>query len=247
MTLRRFLLRGYWAMERRLVPGLRYSQEAYAGRLADLIPQDVSWLDVGCGRRLLPTWLSEEERALKSRAKIVVGADLDLESLRESSVTPALVFAPMNALPFGAASFDVVTANMVVEHLDDPAACFREVARVLRPNGLFIFHTPNAGAFPTAIARRVPEVLKAPLARMLDGRVSKDVFPTFYRCNTSAQIRACAAACGLAVAELSLISSTALFSVVPPVALMELLWLRMLQSERHRERRSNIIAVLRKP
>jgi hypothetical protein len=48
------------------------------------------------------------------------------------------------------------------------------------------------------------------------------------------------------VAELSLVSSTALFSVVPPLAFVELLWLRSVQREARQNLRSNIIAVLRR-
>jgi ArsR family transcriptional regulator len=41
-------------------------------------------------------------------------------------------------LPFSSASFDVVTCNWVVEHLEAPAAVLAEVKRVLRPGGRLI-------------------------------------------------------------------------------------------------------------
>jgi hypothetical protein len=46
--------------------------------------------------------------------------------------------------------------------------------------------------------------------------------------------------------ELSFVSTTALFSTVPPLAFLELLWLRSIQGDTRRQRRSNLIAVLRK-
>jgi SAM-dependent methyltransferase len=144
------------------------------------------------------------------------------------------------------ASFDVVTANMVVEHLDDPHSSFAEVARVLKRGGLFLVHTPNAKAFPTTLARLLPDSVKAPLARVLDNRRSIDVFPTYYRCNTAADIGRAAQAAGLVPVELSFVSSTALFSVVPPLAFLELLWLRAIQRDARRHLRSNVIAMLRK-
>jgi SAM-dependent methyltransferase len=42
------------------------------------------------------------------------------------------------ALPIPDESFDVVVMDAVLEHVLDPSAAFREVARVLRPDGLFI-------------------------------------------------------------------------------------------------------------
>lgn len=246
MNLRRKLIKLYWGMERRMVPGLEYSQHRYEDHLRRWIPQGVEWLDVGCGRRLLPSWRAEGERILLARAKELVGIDLDLDSLKDNVTAHVRIFGKVGALPFRDASFDVVTANMVVEHLDDPQAGFAEVGRVLKRGGLFLFHTPNAKAFPTALARLLPDTIKAPLARVLDNRRSIDVFQTYYRCNTAADIERNARAAGLEPVELSFVSSTALFSVVPPLAFLELLWLRAIQRDSRRHLRSNLIAVLRK-
>lgn len=46
-------------------------------------------------------------------------------------------------LPFPDASFDTVVAVRLLLHLPNPAAMFREVARVLRPGGVFIVEFPN--------------------------------------------------------------------------------------------------------
>lgn len=246
MTLRTKLLEVYWSMERRIVPGLEYSGHRYEEHLLRWIPKNAQWLDVGCGRRLLPTWREKGERELVARASSLVGIDLDLGSLKDNITAHHRVFGPIDALPFQAGSFDVVTANMVVEHLENPAASFTEVARVLRQGGLFIFHTPNAKSLPTTLTRLMPEAIKAPLARMFDGRKAADVFPTFYRCNTADDIARCAKAAGLVPAEVSFVSSTALFSVVLPVALIELLWIRAIERESRRHLRSNLIVVLRK-
>jgi len=240
------MLKFYWSMERRIVPGLEYAAHRYEERLLRWVPENVRWLDVGCGRRLLPSWREEGERRLLARASSFVGIDLDLGSLKDNTTAHHRVYGPIDALPFRSGTFEVVTANMVVEHLGNPAGAFTEVARVLRPGGLFLFHTPNAKSLPTALARMIPEAVKAPLARMLDGRQAEDVFPTFYRCNTADDVTRCAQAAGLVPVEVSFESSTALFSVVPPLALLELLWLRTIQRDSLRHLRSSLIVVLRK-
>lgn len=47
------------------------------------------------------------------------------------------------ALPYADASFDVVTATEVIEHLEDFRRVLREIHRVLKPGGVCILSTPN--------------------------------------------------------------------------------------------------------
>jgi SAM-dependent methyltransferase len=58
-----------------------------------------------------------------------------------------VVQAPGEALPFAAASFDLVCSWDVLEHVQDPAAVLREVHRVLRPAGAAILTAINRYAF----------------------------------------------------------------------------------------------------
>jgi ubiquinone/menaquinone biosynthesis C-methylase UbiE len=48
------------------------------------------------------------------------------------------VEAVAERLPFPDASFDIVTTRLAAHHFDDTALAIREVARVLRPGGVFI-------------------------------------------------------------------------------------------------------------
>jgi ubiquinone/menaquinone biosynthesis C-methylase UbiE len=243
---RNILYEAYSRMERRIAPGLRYSQDEYEAQLYRYVDSGTAWLDLGCGRRLLPTWRAESERQLVARAQHVFGIDLDLDSLRDNESVAHLCQSSVAALPFADKSFTLVTANMVMEHVDDPVAMLRELSRVLRPGGHLIFHTPNARAFPTVVTRLMPDAIKQRAAYLLDGRDSKDVFPTYYRANSAETIRGLAATTGFDVAELNLVSSTAVFALVPPLAAVELLWIRSLSSPARADKRSNIIAVLRR-
>lgn len=58
-----------------------------------------------------------------------------------------VVQGPGEALPFAAASFDLVCSWDVLEHVQDPRAVLREVHRVLRPAGAAILTAINRYAF----------------------------------------------------------------------------------------------------
>jgi SAM-dependent methyltransferase len=247
MTLRPQLFRVYGALRDRIAPGLLYSQRLYERRLAEILPPDADWLDLGCGHQVLPAWRGTAEAQLVARCRSVTGIDYDMPSLRTHRSVRRRVRGDISALPFADASFDLVTANMVVEHLDDPERQFREIARVLKPAGTFLLHTPNAYGYQTALSRVVPERLKGLLIRVLDSRSAADVFPTHYRANTDAAIADVGRRAGLSVARIQMVATDAVFAVVPPLAALELAAIRLTLSDRLRRYRSDIIATLEKP
>ena len=120
--------------------GLRESQ---AGLLGDVDGRRV--LDVGCGGAQSTRWLA-------SRGAQVAGFDLSAGMLRAGRGRPVpLVQADATRLPFADASFDLASsAYGAVPFVDDPARVMREVARVLRPGGRWVFSLthPVRWAFP---------------------------------------------------------------------------------------------------
>jgi SAM-dependent methyltransferase len=60
----------------------------------------------------------------------------------------------LDALPFSAGEFAVVTMKHVLEHTPDPRGALREVKRVLRPGGALFIAIPHAGY---GRARRAPQ------------------------------------------------------------------------------------------
>ncbi|WP_329139621.1 class I SAM-dependent methyltransferase [Streptomyces sp. NBC_01476] len=116
---------------------------AYAAAVGELglRPGDRA-LDAGCGTaRALPPL-----RTVVGPAGTVVGVDLTPEMLREATAlgrhgSGVLIEADSRQLPFRDSCFDAVFAAGLVNHLPDPAAGLRELARVTRPGGrLALFH-----------------------------------------------------------------------------------------------------------
>jgi SAM-dependent methyltransferase len=248
MSLRESVFAITGRIQRRIVPELRYSQTTYEEHLRRHARGATAWLELGCGHQLLPPWRAEAEATLVAECPLMVGIDYVLDSLQKNRTVPHLCQGDIRALPFADESFDLVTANMVVEHLDDPVTQFTEVARVLKPGGIFLFHTPNVLSYPAAVSRRLPDGVKRGLARVLEGREAEDVFHTYYRANTDEAVREVAAQSGLEVAAIDFTGTTPIFSVVPPVAALELLYIRRLMRDPARERfRQTLIVALRRP
>jgi SAM-dependent methyltransferase len=240
------LRRLYCRLEAAIAPGVRFAQADYEECLTQTVRPSDDWLDVGCGHRLLPEWRSAQEQLLIQRARTLVGLDPEHGALKNHANIHLRICGDAGSLPFANESFDIVTANMVVEHLPNPGAQFREIARVLKPGGRFVFHTPNANGYPTLMARSVPDRLRGLGARIIERRASEDRFPTFYRANTQSALNRVAHESGLAIDRISFVRSNAVFWMVTPVAVVELLFLRLLGNPKFAGLRPNLIAVLRK-
>jgi SAM-dependent methyltransferase len=247
MPTRATLFSIYGRLRDTIAPGLRYSQHFYEQQLAASTAPAVDWLDLGCGHRVLPEWRGDAEREIVARCRTVTGIDYDMPSLVKHRSMKRLLRGDIASLPFKNGSFDLVTANMVVEHLTDPERQFREIGRVLRPGGRLLLHTPNALGYLTVMSRLVPERVKRILIKALDSRSPEDVFPTHYRANTPRALERMATNAGLELASCSMVATDALFAVVPPLAALELVLIRLLLTRPLRTYRSNIIAVLKKP
>lgn len=246
MNLRKALFEVYWKLERRIVPGLRYSQYEYEDTLFLRAPREGAWLDLGCGHALLPPWRLAQEQDLVSCGAVIVGLDPDYSALQLHRSIKRRVAGDCSQIPFADESFDLVTANMVVEHLPHPEAQFREILRVLKPGGRFLFHTPNALGYPTMIAKSIPDFLKKKLALWLEDRAENDVYPTHYRANSKSRIVSIARQSGFQSAELSFVCTTAAFALIPPVALLELFFIRALRHRSMEKFRPVVIAYLSK-
>lgn len=241
------MYRVYWALERVLVPGLRSSQYAYHETVRRFTRKHPAWLDLGCGHHIFGWWMTAEQAEAAAEAKLVIGMDYEVSSLRKHQAIPHRLAGDIARLPFPDNAFDLVTANMVVEHLEDVEASLREIRRVLKPGGSFVFHTPNYGSLWVFLSSLSPGFLKLALARLFEGRASADVFPTRYRMNTPQAVDEHATRSGFEIQNLRLISTSALTAVLGPLSVFELLLLRVLEHPRLGRFRSDAIGVLRKP
>jgi ubiquinone/menaquinone biosynthesis C-methylase UbiE len=246
MTIRRALHNIYWKIEAIIAPGLQYSQSIYEETLRALVGPHTTWLDLGCGHQILPPWRSEQEAKIAGIPAIVVGVDYSLSSLSKHRNISYRVKGDITKLPFKDCSFDLATANMVLEHLERPDVQFKEIARVLKPGGMFLFHTPNVLGYSAIGARAIPDFARRKLVRFLEGRGEEDVFPTYYRANSKRRIEHLAQGSGFSVTNMRMIVSSAALIAIPPLVVLELAWIRLLMTKALRPLRTNIITTLKK-
>jgi len=119
--------------------------EYMAGRISSWAPIEKikghargNILDIGCGAgdHLKKLW------GLGSLYGIDV-TDSVLKKAQKQNENINFIHAPAENLPFNDNFFDLVFSIEVVEHVQNPKKMFKEIQRVLKPGGYFIFQTPN--------------------------------------------------------------------------------------------------------
>jgi ubiquinone/menaquinone biosynthesis C-methylase UbiE len=123
---------------------------AFAARLAS----EARVLDIGCGTGYGTAELAQQAR---SATGIDVSADA-IAYARAHYPLPNTTFvtASATALPFAAASFDLITAFEVIEHLENWHELLMEARRLLHPSGTFLVSTPNKLYYAESRADRGP-------------------------------------------------------------------------------------------
>jgi len=115
-------------------PALRTPHSAQT--FAPCTPHPALILDLGCG--------TGGSFSLLRNLGTVVGLDVSpfaLKFAREKGMK-YLVLGSAENLPFTDNCFDLVAALDVLEHLDDDCQALREIFRVLKPKGAFVFTVP---------------------------------------------------------------------------------------------------------
>jgi SAM-dependent methyltransferase len=127
-----------------------FGRYAFAARLSRM----KRVLDAGCG-------MGYGSAELSRVAASVVGLDISGEavaSARECYALPRVTFLQGScaSLPFRAASFDLVVAFEVIEHLKEWREFLAEARRVLAPGGQCLISTPNRDYYADSRGRTGP-------------------------------------------------------------------------------------------
>lgn len=180
-------------LDAKLYPGVgrNWDDEIFRTRILSALFPDAILLDVGAGAGVV------KQMDFRGHAARICGVDLD-PRVTENPLLDEGRLADAGRIPYDDAMFDVAFADNVMEHLDEPAAVFAEISRVLKPGGTLLFKTPNRTHYMPAIARATPHRFHQMVNRRR-GRKEVDTFPTRYRANSPSQIERLAADAGFCV------------------------------------------------
>ena len=155
------------------------------------VAPDKTLLDAGCGYGA-PVLLK-----FAGTAKELIGVDLVNFDRPVPGIT--LLRRDLADTQLPDRSVDVIMSRSVMEHIADPVAMYREMSRILRPNGHFIFLTGNMWDYSGIIAKLVPNRYHPWIVARTQGRDERDTFPVQYKTNTRRAVMRYAAGAGLKV------------------------------------------------
>jgi SAM-dependent methyltransferase len=180
-------------------PGFRGGTLPFLDLCAASIPKGAEILEVGAGAK-------NETTAWLSTLGTVTALDIDPDVKNNRDAAKSLVFDGVE-FPIPDESFDVCVSNWVLEHVADPVSHFREVARVLRPGGVYCFRTPNLFHYVMLGSRLMPHSMHLILANRLrkTGPEAHAPWPTYYRANRPRRLKRLSLDAGLAPEGMAMI------------------------------------------
>ena len=181
-------------------PGYLKPADAWLKFLISQVLPEAVILEIGGGPAKSPS------RELRPLARQLVGLDIDPVIQTNRLLDEAAVYDG-NEFPFEAGRFDLVFSNWVNEHLPVPEVHFREVFRVLKPGGCYVFRTPNRWHYKSLVASLVPAKIQVPLVRWLRQIPGEqhDPYPLFLRANSARRIKGLLRSNGFSLRKLQIV------------------------------------------
>jgi SAM-dependent methyltransferase len=220
-------------------PGWRDGTSRFHQMIGENIRAGSHILEIGAG----PT--NATSRFLSSLGELT-GCDIDPVVKENIFCKDAIVYDGIH-IPVENGFFDIAVSNYVHEHVASPLELCREIHRVLRPGGVYLFRTPNLWHYVSMVARLTP----AAVHKQFAGRLRKmpteahEPYPTFHRMNTCRKCRKYLKESGFAIKGLQLVEPEPSYAMSSRWLFYPLMfWERFLNSsDRFEGLRANIFCI----
>ncbi len=183
-------------------------------KIFDYVQPNATILDVECGRT------APVLKKFVGLGRTLIGMDLCEFKTTGHNASPSFIKGNATAISLKDASVDLVISRSVLEHLEHPSELYREVYRVLRPGGKFVFLTPNLYDYASIISKMIPSRFHPLIVRLTEGRDERDTFPIYYRTNSQRDIEKLAQMSGFAVCPLDYLGQYPSYFMFNPVLFM---------------------------
>jgi SAM-dependent methyltransferase len=171
-----------------------WDDNLFRERILDQLKPDSVILDLGAGAGIV------SQMNFKGLAQRVCGVDLDSRVVDNAMLDEGRI-SDAGEIPYDDGVFDVIFSDNVMEHLSQPLTVYKEIKRVLKPGGKFLFKTPNKWHYMPTIARMTPHGFHQYINRVR-GRSEVDTFPTCYCSNTLGDVKRLSFESGLVLERL---------------------------------------------
>jgi SAM-dependent methyltransferase len=149
-------------------------------------------VDVGCGRGAYlddPIKYRLDLRLLRGKSARIYGVDPDPASAGNPNIDEFRLITNDN-WPIDSAFADLILADYVLEHIQYPDKFFSEANRILKPGGVICIRTSNVLSYFGIFAKLVPNQSHFQVLRKVKYHANdRDIFPTYFRCNTVLKVK----------------------------------------------------------
>jgi SAM-dependent methyltransferase len=152
--------------------------------IARHLPAAAEILELGPGTK------SRTSDFLRQRYPRLDGLDVDEDARKNPALHHVYIYKG-DRWPIEDQQYDALVADYVLEHLATPLQTMSEAYRVLRPEGMFFFRTPNLLHYTALVSCFSPHWVHLLLANRLRKLPpgTHEPYPTYYRMNRHRVIR----------------------------------------------------------
>lgn len=180
-------------LQDRWFPADKLARKIFMRKVYSTIKQSHTVLDAGCGIKL------RFLREIRRKVSVLLGIDLEEFQIHPEGIN--LIKGNIAHIPLRNNMVDVVMSRYVLEHLNNPVSVFREIHRILKPGGSFIFLIPNMYGYAPMISRLMPPKFYNWVLVNFVGKKPGNFYPTFYKCNTYSAVKKISNFAGFSIAE----------------------------------------------